>query len=278
VASIRHRTITEIQADGSARELWAADGATSGVTVGAMFGVRVDAARRVIWATTSAVPQMVNYGAADSTIAALLRVRLSDGAIERRWSIPPAPAGHVLGDLAIGPNGDVFVTDSNDPVLYWLRPGADTLEAVRSPLFRSLQGMAPTPDGRLLYLADYSHGILRVNLETKSVVRVGDAPGSTSLGCDGLAWDRGAIVAVQNGVAPPRIMRFVLASSGDRIARAQVLDQNWEVADEPTIGTIVGKEFVYVANSQWEKFDSAMRRVPGKPLSRPRLLAVPLQR
>jgi sugar lactone lactonase YvrE len=278
VASIRHRTVAEIQPDGSARELWARDGATGAATVGAMFGVRVDAAHGLLWATTSAVPQMANYGAADSTIAGLLRIRLSDGAIERRWDLPPSPSGHVLGDLAIGPNGDVFVTDSNDPVLYWLRPGADTLEAVRSPLFRSLQGIAPTPDGRLLYLADYSHGILRVTLATKSVMRVGDAAGSTSLGCDGLAWDHGAIIAVQNGVAPPRIMRFELASSGDRITRAEVLDQNWEVADEPTIGTIVGREFVYVANSQWEKYDAAMRRVTGKPLARPRLLAVPLQR
>jgi sugar lactone lactonase YvrE len=274
VASIRHRTIAEINPDGSTRELWPRDGAV----VGGMFGVRVDAARGVLWATTSAVPQMANYGPADSSIAALLRVRISDGSIERRWNIPPAPEGHTLGDLAIGPKGDVFVTDSNEPVLYWLRAGVDTLEAIRSPLFRSLQGIAPSPDGRLLYVADYSHGILRVNLATKSVMRVADAPGSTSLGCDGLAWDRGAIVAVQNGIAPPRIVRFTLSASGDRITEAKVLDRNWEVADEPTIGTIVGNTFVYVANSQWEKYDPNMRRVQTKPLSRPRLLAVPLPR
>jgi sugar lactone lactonase YvrE len=274
VASIRHRTIAEISPDGSTRELWPRDGAV----VGAMFGVRFDAARGALWATTSAVPQMANYGPADSSIAALLRIRISDGAIERRWNIPRAPEGHTLGDLAIGPHGDVFVTDSNEPVLYWLRAGADTLEAIRSPLFRSLQGIAPSPDGRLLYVADYSHGIMRVTLATKSVVRVADAAGSTSLGCDGLAWDRGAIVAVQNGIAPARIVRFALNSSGDRFTEAKVLDQNWEIADEPTIGTIVDKSFVYVANSQWEKYDSAVRRVSAKPLTRPRLLAVPLPR
>jgi len=274
VASIRHRTIAEISPDGSTRELWLRD---SGV-VGAMFGVRVDSVRGTLWATTSAAAQMVNYGPADSTIAALLRIRISDGTIERRWNIPRTPQGHTLGDLAIGPSGDVFVTDSNEPVLYWLRSGADTLESIRSPLFRSLQGIAPSPDGRLLYVADYSHGILRVNLATKSVIRVADAPGSTSLGCDGLAWDRGAIVAVQNGIAPARIVRFALNSAGDRITEAKVLDQNWEIADEPTIGTIVGKTFVYVANSQYEKYDPAMRRIPSRPLTRPRLLAVPLSR
>ena len=274
VASVRHRTIAEISPDGSTRELWPRDGAV----VGAMFGVRVDASRGALWATTSAVPQMANYGPADSTIAALLRIRIGDGTIERRWNIPPAPEGHTLGDLAIGPKGDVFVTDSNEPVLYWLRPGADTLESIRSPLFRSLQGIAPSANGRVLYVADYSHGILRVDLTTKSVIRVADAPGSTSLGCDGLAWDRGAIVAVQNGVAPARIVRFALNASGDRITEAKVLDQNWEIADEPTIGTIVDKSFVYVANSQWEKYDPAMRRVASKPLTRPRLLATPLPR
>ena len=224
VASVRHRTIAEISPDGSTRELWPRDGAV----VGAMFGVRVDTARGALWATTSAVPQMANYGPADSTIAALLRIRIGDGTIERRWNIPPAPDGHTLGDLAVGPNGDVFVTDSNEPVLYWLRPGADTLESIRSPLFRSLQGIAPTPDGRLLYVADYSHGILRVNLATKSVMRVADAPGSTSLGCDGIAWDRGAIVAVQNGVAPARSralrarIRRAIDSREARVARSEL--------------------------------------------------------
>ena len=176
---------------------------------------------------------MANYGAADSTIAALLRIRIGDGTIERRWNIPPAPEGHTLGDLAVGPKGDVFVTDSNEPVLYWLRPGADTLESIRSPLFRSLQGLAPTPDGLFLYVADYSHGILRVSLATKTVMRVADAHGSTSLGCDGLAWDRGAIVAVQNGVAPARVVRFALNSSGDRFTEAKVLDQNIGTLGEP---------------------------------------------
>jgi hypothetical protein len=130
VASVRHRTIAEISPDGSTRELWPRDGAV----VGAMFGGRVDASHGTLWATTSAVPQMANYGPADSTIAALLRIRIGDGTIERRWNIPPAPEGHTLGDLAIGPNGDVFVTDSNEPVLYWLRSGADTLGRSESAL------------------------------------------------------------------------------------------------------------------------------------------------
>ena len=219
---------------------------------------------------------MSGYVAADSSIAALLRINASTGAIERRWDLPVVKGGHVLGDLAVGPNGDVFVSDSNEPVLHRLRPGGDTLEHFTHPLFRSLQGLAPTPDGRVLYVADYSHGLLRVVLARNAVTRLADAPHTTSLGCDGIIWDRGDIVAVQNGVSPARIMRFVLDPFGVHIVRAEVLDQNVGLAGEPTIGTIVGDRFVYVANSQWDEYDDDGRRLPRSTLSAPRLLSVPL--
>ncbi len=276
VAGVRHRTIVEISPDGTSRELLQRDQHGNG----AVLGVRMDTARGVLWATMSGIVQTAGYVPADSAIAALVRVRISDGAIEKRWNIPPTPGGHTLGDLAIGPHGDVFLTDSNQPVLYRLRPGADSLEHFSSPLFFSLQGVVPTPDGRALYLADYSHGLLRVDLTTNDVVRVGDAPHSTSLGCDGLAWDRGArsIVCVQNGVAPARVMCFVLDATGRRIVQAIVLDRNPAIADEPTIGAIAGPDFVYVANSQWEKFDEKGVQKDGVRLTAPVLLAVPLGR
>jgi sugar lactone lactonase YvrE len=274
VTSLRHRTIAEITPTGAVRELWPRGRAE----LGAIFGVRVDPARRVLWATTSGLPQTKDYQPADSAIAALLRVRISDGAIEQRWDIPAAPGGHVLGDLAIGPRGDVYFTDSNAPVLYLLRTGRDTLERVTNPLFRSLQGIAPTPDGRVLYVADYSHGLLRLELASGRVTRLEDAPGSTSLGCDGIAWDRGALIAVQNGVAPARIMRFALDPAGSRVLRAEVLDRHIPLADEPTIGAVAGNAFVYVANSQWEKYGADGTRKGAVPLTAPLLLAVPLAR
>ena len=273
VASIRHRTVAELRPDGTTRELWA----RGRPDLGAMMGVRVDMQRGVLWATTSGVPQTSGYLPADSGIAALLRIRIADGVIERRWDIPPAPGGHALGDLAVSAQGDVFMTDSNHPVLYRLRSGGDTLEHMTSPLFRSLQGMAPTPDGRTLYVADYSHGLLRVDLRDGQVVRLDDAPGSTSIGCDGIVLDRtGAIIAVQNGVSPARIMRFVIDSNRTRITRTEVLDRNSANADEPTIGTLAHGVFVYVANSQWDKYDSEGKRRPTVPLTAPLLLGVPL--
>ena len=274
VASVRHRTIVRAKADGSEQELWPRDDHR----LGAVLGVRVDPRRPIVWATTSGIPQMEGWIPADSATAALLRIDARTGRILRRWDLPVAPRGHVLGDLALGPRGDVYLTDSYEPVLYRLRGGADTLERITHPLFRSLQGIAATDDDRFVYVADYSRGLLRVRLADGDVVRLGATAGIDTRGCDGIVLHRGAIVAVQNGATPARIVRFVLNAAGDSIVAAQTIDRNAVLAPEPTIGTMMGDRFVYVANSQWEEFDDAGHLKPGARLTRPRLVAVPLPR
>ena len=272
VASVRHRTIAEITPSGAIRELLPRDG----VKLGPIFGVRVDTARNVLWATTSAYPQIPGYLPTDSSIAALLEIRIADGSIVHRWNAPAAAGGRVLGDLAVGPRGDVFLTDSSHPVVYWLHHGAGTLDSITSPRFRSLQGMVPTPDGKSVYLADYSRGFFRLDLATRVLAPVIAPKGTSVRGCDGIVWYHGSIVAVQNGASPARIVRFFLDSSGTRIAAAEVIDENTALADEPTIATVLGDELIYVANSQWEKYDARGARIVAKPLTPPILLSLPL--
>ena len=272
IASVRRRTVAELSPGKNPRLLWPADRDT----MGAVLGVRYDRKRDVLWVTTSHVPAARTDGRIVN--ASILRVRRSDGRVERRWELPVDGRPHVLGDLAVSETGDVWITDSSDPALYRLRAGADSIERIDSPLLLSPQGVAPTADGRTVYIADYALGLLRLDVATGALVRLDDAPGSTSIGCDGIALDGDdAIVAVQNGVAPARIMRFTVDGTGRRIARAQVLDRNLAVADEPTIGAVVGRTFVYVANSAWEKFKDDGTRVPEKRLAAPVLLAVPLE-
>lgn len=270
VTSVRHRTIVEVDRDGREREILP----RRSPGVGAMMGVRVDSRRRVLWATTVGMPQMDGWTPAD-TLAALLEIRIADGAILRRWTLDPSRR-HLPGDLALGPLGDVLVSDSDAPHVYRLRASADSLETITSPLFRSLQGITASPDPGVVYVADYSHGLLRLDLSDGTVERMTAPAGETTLGIDGIAFHGGAIIAVQNGVAPARVMRFRLDGWGERIVAADLLDRNAAIADEPTIGTLVGDHFVYVANSQWEKYTPDGVRRAGTRLTPPVLLAVPL--
>ncbi|HEX7937533.1 MAG TPA: hypothetical protein VF483_01005 [Gemmatimonadaceae bacterium] len=270
VSSVRHGTIAEIRKDGTSRELLP----RHQPNIGAVLAVRADAERGVLWAVTSGIPQMQGFVPADTAIAALLCIRITDGAIVRRIDLPVGQ--HVLGDVALS-GGDVFFSDSRDPALYWLKAGADTLVKFTSPLMHSPQGIAPRSSG-VVYLADYSHGLLRVNLATKAVTWMGVAPGATPIGLDGIVYRDGSIIAIQNGVSPARVVRFMINDADTRIVGTALLDQNPAVADEPTIGAISGNEFLYVANSQWDKHDDDGIPKPGVARTAPVILAVRLAR
>jgi sugar lactone lactonase YvrE len=271
VTSIRHRTIIERTKDGKERDVLK----RSLPNVGAMLAVRVDPDGKHLWATTAAHAAMTGYSPADSTIAALLHIRIADGQIIRRWDLGDN-GQHIPGDVALAPDGDVFVSDSRSPLLYRLRRSTGKMETLMHPYFRSLQGLALTPDGRALYVADYSHGLLRVDLENGAVQRLEHHDSFTTVGLDGIALHGSSIVAVQNGMWPARIVQYQLDSSGLRVTSARTIDRQTRMADEPTNGVIVGNDFIYIANSQWEKYDAKGQRILSQPLTVPRLLILSL--
>ena len=271
VTSIRHRTLVEITAEGVEREIIP----RLHPATGAMLAVRADADGKHLWATMAGLPTMSGYTAADSSLAALVRVRISDGAIVDRWDLG-ANSRHVPGDLAIAPNGDVFISDSQTPVLFRLRSGSKRLESITHPYFRSLQGMAITIDGKALYVADYSHGLLHLELASGDIALLKHADTTSTLGLDGVVLYGSSLVAVQNGMFPPRIVRYELDATGTAITSARTLDRQPELADEPTNGVVIGQDFVYIANSQWEKYDGNGKRIESHTLRAPRLLRLPL--
>lgn len=274
VASIRHGTIFEIDTHGAVRDLHVSRHSK----VGAILGVRVSPNGLSLFATTTGLPTTLGYTPRDSSLAAILQIRIADGAIEQRWDVIADGERHLLGDVAVAADGTVYASDSYAPNLLRIRPGAATYDVITHPLFRSLQGIAPTGNAEFVIVADYSHGLMRVNVVTHSVHRIADAPGSSTLGLDGIVWYKGAVIGVQNGMSPARIMQFTFDSTMSRVGQAAVIDHQPDMADEPTIGTLFGDGFIYVANSQWGKYDDAGVRRAGTSLQPTRLICVPLRR
>lgn len=275
VASIRRRTIARIGPDGSVVDF----PKPGSERLDAVLGVRVDATRGIVWATTRTLPTMLDHRPGDPVRARVWAFELTTGKLLGMAEAAPAEP-HLFGDLVVDPSGGVFLTDSESPILFQARLEAGRLvleERLRHRFFRSLQGLAIAADGRHLYVADYSHGLLRVDPGTGVVAPIAAPSGISTLGLDGIARAGGSIIGVQNGFSPARVVRFRLSPPGDRVVALDVLDRHLPVADEPTIGAIVGNRFVYVANSQWEKYDDDGKRRPQAVLRPPVLLAVPLE-
>lgn len=275
VSSIRERRIVAVDAAGGVTE-FVPPGRDS---LDAVFGLAVDSARGILWAATSAIPNQLGYTPAIAGRGALFAFRLADGALLQRVVAPVAEGGHVLGDLTLAPDGTVYVSDSRQPVVYRLRPGGARLEVLvaGAPDFRSLQGLALSEDGTSLYLADWSHGLLRVSLADGAVHPVPlEGPG-TLLGIDGLLRvGPGTLLGVQNGLTPPRIVELTLDPTGTRVSALAVADRHLPLASEPTLLARGDGVAAYVANSPWSTYDDDGVVLAGAPWPRPVLLALPL--
>jgi sugar lactone lactonase YvrE len=269
VTSIRHRNVLRVAPDGATRWLLA-----DSARPAAVMGVAVDAVRDLLWLTTAGHRAMSGFTAADTAASELLLVR--GGRIARRWRLGDGTG--IPGELAVAPDGEVVVSDAVKGRLYRLTPGAESLVTLAHPLLRSAQGIAFSADGGTAWIADWSHGLLRWERATGEISAVTAADGATLVGIDGLRRVGERLLGVQNGVSPARVIEIALSPDGRRASKVRVLDRPGRLDGEPTVGAIVGGNFVYVASSHWPFWSDDLRRLGPSPLPPVTLRAVPLGR
>jgi hypothetical protein len=270
VSSVYERKILRLGREGLARE-FVADGLWS------VLGMKVDAKRKLLWATSTAQAQMRDLKPEEKGISGIFKFDLATGKLVKKYLLPNSPQPHALGDLVIGAGGEVYATDSLTPALYRIDPQRDEIEVVHqgAPLV-SPQGLDFTPDGKRLFIADYSQGLFTYDLKAKSLAPIKTPADCTLLGIDGLYFHRGTLVAIQNGVNPQRLIRIHLDKQLGWVERWEVLEANHPDFDEPTLGVIVKDDFYYVANSQWNSVDGRGKLAPAEKLRDPVILKIKL--
>lgn len=243
----------------------------------APLGLAVDAARDRLWAVAADLPQLAKREAALQGATFLLAFDLASGREVVRVAPPPGD-GQALNDLVLAADGLVYVSDGQTGAVWTLAPDARVLEPVLAPgLLRSAGGLALDASGRRLLVADWSRGLARVDLADRSWHWVETPPDLFPVGLDGLVADRGGFVAIQNAFEPARVLRFELTPDGSAVARFAILERAHPEHREPTLGVVVGNDFYYVANSQWEAFGEAGRPISPELLVAPVVLRLPLR-
>ena len=273
ISSVRHHKILSLDSNGKFLD-FVPDGQPD---IWAVLALHVDAKRRILWATTAAMPESIGYTAALDGRSALLKYSLDEGTLLKRYDVTTA-GKHILGDMTVSTAGDVYVSDGYGEV-YWVDHRHDKLEIlIGKGNFRSPQTPALSPDERRLFVPDYSRGISIVDLATKQTELL-EHPKELSLGgIDGLYLNGETMVAIQNGTAPPRIIRMTLDHAMTRVTRWDTLEANSPYLGAPTHGVLVGATFYFIANAGWDRmtnegslkqgaaFDSPTIRVSSQPL------------
>ena len=113
-------------------------------------------------------------GGAQGTVSVLS----PDGVTLEVFETPKSPRPYI-NDLALAPDGSVYVSDSSRPVIYRVKDMklSAWLDLARTPIKYgpgvNLNGLAVTPDGRYLLAVQLNTGELwRIDLNTKAVQRV----------------------------------------------------------------------------------------------------------
>ena len=183
----------------------------------------------------------------------------------------------MFGDLTTDSRGNVFISDSRFNVIYKFSPEENILETFIPPgSFVSLQGIVLTDNDSLLFVADYSQGILKVNMTNKSIELLSNNTSTTLLGIDGLYYFKGRLIATQNGINPQRILSLKPDDSLSSLINYDILESNNPEFDEPTLGVIVGNAFYFISNSQWSGFKDDGTIFPDDKLAFPLILKLKL--
>lgn len=222
--------------------------------IASVFGIKADAKNKVLWASSSPMPEMENY---DSTRpSGVYKYNLATGKLLTKYALIYKAKDFVLGDLTLNSKGEVFISDSKNNVLFKVNESSKALdEYFTSEEFISIQGISFSEDDKYLFIADYVKGIYRLEVSTKKLIRLESSFGQSLAGVDGLTFYKNTLIAVQNGVTPLRVTQYHLNAAMDKLEKFTILDRKHPAFSEPTSGILAGNQFYYIANSQWGGYD-----------------------
>jgi len=219
-----------------------------------IFDLKVDSARKHVWATTAAVPHFKGYKAEWAGRSALLKINLADGKLIAAYPAPQDGLPHILNTIAISSKGLVIVAEGMRGQLFKLE--GDALRPLMAePKLNALRGLVFSPDDRILYFSDYERGLFGLDLAKGSAFDVGYPDTVVLYGIENLSIYEGQLVAIQNGIRPQRVMRFKLSADGHTIEMGVPIESANAAFATPTLGTVVDDQLYFIANSQRSYYD-----------------------
>ena len=251
--SVRDGKIYLIGKDGKLQE-FIAPGADNGLW--GVYAMAVDAANDALYVASTSSVYFKGFKQDDFGKAGVFKLRLSTGKLLNKYLLTPDSQPRTLSSIAVGKNGEVFAADGVRNIIYRLDGGA-LKPMVENPKLTSIRGLAVSGDGKRLYFADYALGVFGVDLAAGKGFDLDYEANKLVLGgIDGLYWYDNALVAIENGMSPKRVMRLRLDKDGRKVDKAMPLDAANAAFGLPTYGAIEGDALYFIANSQKNAYDA----------------------
>ncbi|MEQ1501379.1 MAG: hypothetical protein ABMB14_04070 [Myxococcota bacterium] len=217
--------------------------AVDGVPVSAV-GLAVDAPRGRLWAIGTATDLHRDWVDGQPGVSALIGLDLATGSIREVHRRAPGGGGFGFNDLAVAPDGAVYLSGVD---VHVVRPGDDaaTVLGVQPPIHDS-NGIALGADPGVLFVSADGRGIARIDLATRARTWLAAPPGSTVHGFDGLYHVDHALVGVEIGAGRWRVVRLDLDPTETAVTRIEVLEQENPAVAGVTTAAVVGPDLYWL--------------------------------
>ena len=222
------------------------------------FAIAWDGGRKRLWVAADCPPGVTFIKACER--GALMAFD-AKGRLRTRIS-PPVGIFHP-GDVSAS-DGNVFVSDSQNGMVYRLTPGGRGLIAVVLPgVGKSAQGSAYDKANGRLIVADYSQGITAIDLTTLKRTLLLRDNGRPLRGIDGLIRCGSGFLGVYNGQPPGQLIAFTIEE--DKLKLREPVEGY--ATTDPTQVSSDGKRLLVVPNAGWEgAMKGETRRATGAPI------------
>lgn len=257
ITSITQGKIGTVDTDGRYEDLLTAPELISGI------GVKVADGRLFVCVGDQGVSVKSTPASAFKT-AELLVFNLTTRQLERRTDLDNLLPNdrHFANDLAILPDGTIYVTDSFSPVIYKITPAGQASVLVSDPRFASamfgLNGIVYHPDGYLIVAQTGAGKLYKVDLSNGNAIT--EVGGLSSLPGDGMTL-------------VDKTDLYVVTGNGSRVAQVRSSD-NWQTASvvktdengyyQATTNVYVNKQ-IYTLNARIGEVSAAVMAMnPGQ--------------
>lgn len=214
-----------------------------------VIGMKVHATRRILWACSFGGEGLEGWQKTDRNATGVFAFNLDTGKLIRKWVLDVPGEMHGFNDLVVTRGNDVYATHMfKEAAIYRITQKDQKLEVFAKPEgLRDVNGIAITPDERTLYVAG-ADGLVAIDIATAKSRPIPAPESEQTGGIDGLYYYRGSLI----GMLGNSINRYRLDEAQSRIVMTEVLEQNHPLMKIPTTGVLVGDEFYYVANAQFD--------------------------
>ena len=248
----------QVERSGETRRLAFADEDTG---LWSIFGLLVDAENNRLWVSSSASRIHAEIDPAEAGRAGLFEFTLDELKLLKKYPVAADGLPHRLGEV-VKLGDDLYSVDAYRPVVYRLNAGEDRVRPFIA-LTQSvlLRGLVADEKRQLLYVSDAERGVQIIDLNGQRALGLAVPETLNMAGIESLALADNALVMVQSGIAPQRIMRLNLDATGAAVEGVVPLAIAMDFFDGPNASVLVDDELFFMANQQPVRAKIARRPV-----------------